>query len=371
MMKTNDSSSDEEQYGSFEAINKKIKKYIRLKETENIQNKISILNGSKIKSKNCVDDDQDSYTSSSSSSSSNDSASMEEEDDNDKNNDKLIRLKSGHIQEWCEIKKCLKKFKQNNQNQRYLEMSTHILKMHIEHRCYLDVKCFELILHCIDPNLVVNLFEMNLIESHDLFHIGCLLESENMFAGIREYDDDILASNKYASQILLSLSIILYKYKCYDHLKAIVSSLDSLAIFINREECDSKRIGKIKLKLEKSVKILIHALVMNKILNKKKLKQFLLNSNIETIRIDDENYELEQMQSVCKRLNINQEEINRKMFPLSLQRMCRVVIKKNMNDYSIQGVNQLKVLPNELKKFVLFDQEINDILKLNRFFCKK
>jgi len=110
---------------------------------------------------------------------------------------------------------------------------------------------------------------------------------------------------------------------------------------------------------------------MNKILNKKKLKQFLLNSNIETIRIDDENYELEQMQSVCKRLNINQEEINRKMFPLSLQRMCRVVIKKNMNDYSIQGVNQLKVLPNELKKFVLFDQEINDILKLNRFFCKK
>ena len=42
-----------------------------------------------------------------------------------------------------------------------------------------------------------------------------------------------------------------------------------------------------------------------------------------------------------------------------------------MNDYSIQGVNQLNVLPNELKKFVLFDQEINDILKLNSFFCKK
>ena len=364
MMKTNDSSSDEEQHGSIEAMNNKIKKYIRLKETENIQNKISILNGSEKKSKNCVDDDQDSYTSSSVSS-SNDS-SMEEDD---KNNDKLIRL--GHIQEWSKIKKCLKQFKQNNQNHRYLEMSTHILKMHIEHRCYLDVKCFELILHCIDPNLVVNLFEMNLIESNDLFHIGCLLESENMFAGIREYDDDILASYKYASQIFLSLSIILYKYKCYDHLKAIVSSLDCLAIFINREECDNKRIGKIKLKLEKSVKILIHALVMNKILNKKKLKQFLLTSNIETIRIDDEDYEFEQMQSVCKRLNINQEEINRKMFPLSLQRMCRVVIKKNMNDYSIQGVNQLKVLPNELKKFVLFDQEINDILKLNSFFYKK
>ena len=233
-------------------------------------------------------------------------------------------------------------------------------------------------MHCMNPVLVVKLFEYNLIENEDLFHIGCLFESDQIFNAISQYSDDSAVTNKHASKVILSISVLLYKWKCLSHFKAINKSLSSiLAIFVNREDYDDSRTEKTSKDLKKAVKFLVLALIHNGIVSAVDLNEFLLVKDMEGSILEDSDAgdsesdfddffgnrnKRPNKMTVADRLNLNSNELSKKIFPLSLQLLARIKIKNEMNDYSTVGVNQLKILPNVLKKFVIFDAEINSIL---------
>ena len=51
-------------------------------------------------------------------------------------------------------------------------------------------------------------------------------------------------------------------------------------------------------------------------------------------------------------------------FPLSLKNLTRIHIKNTIRDYAPSSVDQLRILPDVLKKFVLFEDEVDVIVKL-------
>lgn len=51
-------------------------------------------------------------------------------------------------------------------------------------------------------------------------------------------------------------------------------------------------------------------------------------------------------------------------FPLSLKNLARIYIKNTIRDYAPSSVDQLRILPDVLKKFVLFEDEVDVIVKL-------
>ena len=65
-----------------------------------------------------------------------------------------------------------------------------------------------------------------------------------------------------------------------------------------------------------------------------------------------------QPQTLGDRIKFKYERI----FPLSLKKLVRIKIKHYMPDYSIKNVNKLEILPQTLKDFVLFKQEIGIIM---------
>lgn len=57
------------------------------------------------------------------------------------------------------------------------------------------------------------------------------------------------------------------------------------------------------------------------------------------------------------------------LYPLSLKNICRLVVKRNMKSYTRSHVESLP-LPNNLKKFVLFDNECELVFKSANSFLK-
>lgn len=57
------------------------------------------------------------------------------------------------------------------------------------------------------------------------------------------------------------------------------------------------------------------------------------------------------------------------LYPLSLKNICRLVVKRNMKKYTRSHVESLS-LPNNLKKFVLFDNECDLVFKSANSFLK-
>ncbi len=387
---TSDTSSDEENFNIMQSIGTKIRTFIRMKESDFVKNQL--MSPQKKKIKIC----RNSYSNNEPISSR--EIEMDSSLDENEQSDILIKNNQNTWERyWSEIESLLKILKENDENHRCIEISTNILNLHVIHSLnlgllilifqiyfylskfiFIEPQTFDLLMHCLNPHLIVKVFEYNLIENEDLFHIGCLFESDQIFTAISEYSDNSATTNKHASKVILSISVMLYKWKCLNHLKAIKKSLSSIvAVFVNREDYDNTRTGKLDVDLKKAVKFLVLALIHNGIFDVMDLNEFLLIKDLETSISEDTNWsdsdsELEDLirmrnirqnkKTVGERLNINMEKLSKKIFPLSLQNLARIKIKNQMNDYSIAGVNQLKILPNVLKKFVIFDDEINSIL---------
>lgn len=386
MLKLSDSSSDDDTDNiSVETMASKIRSFIRMKEADSHRNKILDLNGLNNmmkKTRNCrvSDQEEDSVTIMDYDSNS----SLDSENEKNLLKCKMVRANSWK-RVWQTISESLKTLKQNEQNHKCLEISTSILKLHIDHRLLIDIKCYSLLLHCIRPEIIVQIFEMDLIDKEDMYHIGCLFECEDLFTAINEYADDIAITNKYAVNILKSTSVLLYKYKSLPHARNILKSLKGvLAIFINREENDKKRTPKLKQEINKAIKMFLNASVLNGILNKSDLYDFLMIKNYESISLENSsidndtssnededelvplylrNQRNREQKSIGERIKIKPIELCKSVFPLSLQNLTRIEIKNEIKDYSIQGVNKLYTLPNMIKKYVLFEDEINFILK--------
>ena len=67
--------------------------------------------------------------------------------------------------------------------------------------------------------------------------------------------------------------------------------------------------------------------------------------------------------TVSELIGVSLEEM-KETYPISLKNLCRLKIKSNLSDYSNATVDCLAMLPIDLKRFLLFEDEIEDILKL-------
>lgn len=64
-------------------------------------------------------------------------------------------------------------------------------------------------------------------------------------------------------------------------------------------------------------------------------------------------------ESLKNRINFQ----NKSMFPSSLKNLCRIKIKQTMPNYTKKTVYRLSILPKALKEFVLFNDQIDPIIK--------
>ena len=211
-------------------------------------------------------------------------------------------------------------------------------------------------------------------------------------------------------KLLNSLAVLIYKIKVHQPEDIVTLLNDYLTVFINREDKDSNRKNSnVNSSLIKAIRNFLTACALNGYFNcKESFNSFLMNtatdledftdSELNSDDEDDENNiifniihqghqlhinhqpaaavqvpvvapqlannnnQMPNLKTTSDRLNINKSELTKLIFPLSLQNMCRIVIKKSLKPYNIKGVNKLNILPNTMKKFVLFQNEIDDII---------
>lgn len=446
-MRTDDSDTENIENAEINTIlSKQFSKFIRLKGIEKFchamrSNNCASSHCKQHKLRSCKDannnemsdqeSDMDQDTSSSSRSNC-DAAEMARMDETEGSGDEIdarIRTEYGSPFEWFkvwrEISASLDSIKFNNENHLCVENYTLLLRIHVMHRFTLDMNCYRSLLHCIRPELVEKIFDMSLIDKEDAFHIGCLIESDDLFTGIDALANNIDTINKYAPNILYSLSVLIYRDKeCLNHASKIISSMNSeLAVFINREDHLHSPVYN---NLKQAVRQFLLACTLNGIFSDhKKLDSFLTNRETESTddslsdssisdlisdsdsdssspnealeriiqdvhrirRIDQNQLRVDlpynprsppppnnngnnnnnnnlNIKSVADRMNINASEFKKLLYPMSLKNLCRVAIKISMDPYDLNSVNKLTILPNVLKRFMLFQDEIDGIIKL-------
>lgn len=293
---------------------------------------------------------------------------------------------------WESVTDVLNYCKENNRMKDLLSNYNKILKLHIGHKILLDPQCFRVFLYCTNPIYVEKIFNNNLIHEQDLIHLDCIYKQELLFKGL-----DIFGSNEVISSLnplIYSLIIFLYKTKNLNYSKSILSDLNKkLAVFVNKETSSLKKSKFWNDFKNLSIKHLLKAIYLNGIFEKESMNQFLNNkemsyysdsteSDSDDWPSDDEDEEDNEERfdinnnrifgrSVIIKLSVgerikslpNTKEINN-MFPLSLKSLTRIKIKHYMPNYSSKNVNKLKMLPKELRRFVLFQDEIDAVMKL-------
>lgn len=65
-------------------------------------------------------------------------------------------------------------------------------------------------------------------------------------------------------------------------------------------------------------------------------------------------------------INMNQTSDLTQYYPMSLKNLCRIKIKESMIDYTLVNVEQLSILPSVLKSFMMFEDEIEAIIKCSK-----
>lgn len=288
---------------------------------------------------------------------------------------------------WENVMDVLNYCKENNRMKDLLKNYNKILKLHIDHKIFIDPQCFRVFLYSTKPSYIEHIFNNNLIHDSDLKHLECIFKKELLFIGL-----DIFGTSDTISSLnsmICSLTILLYKTRCQRFFKSIVSNLNNkLAVFVNKEHPCLKKSKFWDDFKNKSIKHLLKAVYLNGIFEKDSMNQFLNNKEIrsysdstesdsddwpsddeEMVGVDINNNPIRD-RSIVPKLSVgerikslsNTKEIN-KMFPLSMKCLARLSIKKSMPNYSSKNVNKLKMLPRDLRKFVLFQNEIDAAMK--------
>lgn len=68
------------------------------------------------------------------------------------------------------------------------------------------------------------------------------------------------------------------------------------------------------------------------------------------------------LRTISELINLKENEIAVN-FPLSLKNLTRIAIKNAMTDYTYKNVNKFHILPSALKSFLMFTDEIDQIIK--------
>lgn len=279
----------------------------------------------------------------------------------------------------------------------YLKNYTQILYLHIKNRIILDFKCFNIINACLEPTHINDLFDKNLIDLNDLNHFSCIFNHQNLFNHFHPSQFNNMSYEP--SKLIASLTVFIYKSNCYIYKKNIIESmLKRLAVFINRENYH-------KSFKQVFVKHFLKAVYLNGLFSFKTLNQFLSNnqrtwsdtrriSMSDSSSLDDEitdednslnndseslisssdtdsdienrpNLNNQVAKSVGKLIDILPSDEFKSFFPLNLKNLCRIVIKSNMKDYSSKSIQKIKLLTNVYKDFILFKEEVENVIKLN------
>jgi hypothetical protein len=72
---------------------------------------------------------------------------------------------------------------------------------------------------------------------------------------------------------------------------------------------------------------------------------------------------VEQPKTVAGLLGVNPADLST-YYPMSLKNLCRIAIKDRMIDYNRKNVQTFTVLPNALRSFLLYQDEIDAIIKV-------
>jgi hypothetical protein len=249
-------------------------------------------------------------------------------------------------------------------NTEVLLFYTQLLKLHIEQNLKIPPAAYEIMLHCVKPSYIIDAFDQNLIDICSN-HINILFEKEYMFIGIEEMEE---YPNAY--EVLMTLSILTYKLACKSNRENIVRSInDRLAEFILHEDYDES-VRKI------AIPKLIETFILNGIMDSEDLTTFLTitcrrfhanNSETEDDMTTDSDSSNSQRNTVGDSLYASTNAKNALLnhFPLSLKNITRIAIKNQLIEYNEFSVMKLE-LPLIMKKFVLFEDKIREILALSR-----
>lgn len=263
-----------------------------------------------------------------------------------------------------------------------------ILKLHIEHKIYVYPQCFSCLVYCTKPEYIQSLFNENLIRYQDQKEMGVCFFQKHLFNGL----DLLNTSNviQYLNPLVCSLIILLYKTKCQAYSKSIVEGLNqNLAVYINKETSSLKRTTMWKDFKNVTLKHLLKCIYLNGIFSQESMKNFLNNKEImhqsdstendsddwpsesEDMNYWDENNNYVRGLDLAFRLSVGERikssfdttAINN-IFPMSLKNLTRLKIKSSLVNTSVKSARKLTILPNVLRKFVSFQDEINAVLKL-------
>ena len=72
--------------------------------------------------------------------------------------------------------------------------------------------------------------------------------------------------------------------------------------------------------------------------------------------------------TLAEKIQLNNKNFYTDSYPLSLKNLCRIRIKNCLINYNERTVDSLEMLPFSTKKFLLFEENIIDVLKLAKCF---
>jgi hypothetical protein len=318
---------------------------------------------------------------------------------------------------WSHIVSKLKDLMDENLS-KYFEKYSAILEYHIENRIFLDTKCFGVLTSCIRPALINDIFDKNLIRSRDLGHMNCMMENHSIFYALIT-PQNFTASSQEPFLVLLCLTVLIYKTKCTSSKKQLIDLMNKqLAVVINK--------NKFHENFKKyAVNNFMRACYLNNFFDFDSLQKFLnstqktfsnqVNVHIDEDDMDESNSEMgsdsdddemdedddgsdadennnfrrgllmrhrhininnfnnqnqpvqNPLRTVAENIGLNLAENKEFQFPLSLRNLCRIKIKDYLIDYTPKSVERLTILPFTLKRFILFRDEIEHLIKLSNF----
>ena len=132
----------------------------------------------------------------------------------------------------------------SDENTSYFEANTQILRLHVQQLVALDSLCFVVMLRCVEPALIHELFSKDLILSRDLPHIHCLYEEGSMFQALQVSRFPTHSFEPFS--LLMSVCVLLYRTRCVQNKARIVELIESkLVPFIHRPVCYHESFAKI------------------------------------------------------------------------------------------------------------------------------
>lgn len=235
---------------------------------------------------------------------------------------------------------------------------TKIIEFHLNNMMTLSPLISQSLLYCIEPSYIDEVFKRNLID-YKCNKLHILLDEEYLFIGIEEMD-----TYPYSFNTLLSLAVLIYRFTVYQSRRGIKASIfDRLVDFCLHETYD-RRVREI------SIKYLLDACILNGLLSFNDIRQF-FNKNcnpvmhgLDTDSDNDghnENYH-DRSKTVADNLGLNQQQFHYQ-YPLSLKNQSRIKIKSLLKVYNQRSIENLQ-LPLSIKKFLLFNDKIDEILKI-------